>query len=118
MVLIGGTEKHAILPLDSSLLFHSTNQHHQIQLATYCLPYIRLPKMSNHYTFTLKMATLMFAETFDNSQHLKQLNPKNQRYTLNKFNSKRKSNWNKHTIINKDYIIKCLLIINNRMQYT
>jgi hypothetical protein len=55
--------------MDSSLLFHSTNQHHEIQLTTYCLPYIRLPGMRNHYTFTLKMATARFAETSDNSQH-------------------------------------------------
>jgi hypothetical protein len=33
-----------ILPLDSCPLFRSNNQHHQIQLTTYCPPYIRLPK--------------------------------------------------------------------------
>jgi hypothetical protein len=30
----------ALLPLDSSPLFRSTNQNHQIQLVTYCPPYI------------------------------------------------------------------------------
>jgi hypothetical protein len=28
---------------------------------------LRLPKSPNHYTFTLKMETAMFAETLDNS---------------------------------------------------
>lgn len=32
------------LLLDSIPLFHSSNQHHQIQLSTYCMPYIRWPK--------------------------------------------------------------------------
>jgi hypothetical protein len=27
----------------------------------------RLPKTPSHYTFTLKMATVMFAKTLDNS---------------------------------------------------
>jgi hypothetical protein len=45
----------------------STNKHHQIQLAIYCLPYIRLPKTPNLYTFTLKMTTAMFVERLDNS---------------------------------------------------
>jgi hypothetical protein len=49
--------------LDSSPLFPSTNQHRQIQLATYCLPYIKLPKTPNQYILTLKMVTAMFAET-------------------------------------------------------
>jgi hypothetical protein len=31
------------------------------QLATYCLPYIRLPETPSQYTFTLKMAIAMFA---------------------------------------------------------
>jgi hypothetical protein len=31
------------------LLFHYTNQHHEFQLST-CQPYIRLPKMPNHYS--------------------------------------------------------------------
>jgi hypothetical protein len=47
-------------------LFRSTSQHHQIQLATYCLPHIRLLKTLNHYIFTLRMATAMSAETTDN----------------------------------------------------
>jgi hypothetical protein len=45
-----------------SPLFRSTNQHYQIKLATYCLPYIRLTKTPNHYIFTLKMATAMFTQ--------------------------------------------------------
>jgi hypothetical protein len=69
--------------LDSSPLFHSTDQHHQIQLATYCLPYIRLPKMPSYYMFTLKMATAMFAKMLINSQHLTWLIPKSQSCTLN-----------------------------------
>jgi hypothetical protein len=55
--------------------------HHQIQLATYCLPYIRFPKTPNHYTFTLKVATEMFAKTLDRSQHSTRLIPKSQSYT-------------------------------------
>jgi hypothetical protein len=65
MVLIGGMEEQ-----DSSPLFHSTSLQHQIQLATHCLPCIRLPKVSSHYTFTLKMTVAVFAETLDNFQHL------------------------------------------------
>jgi hypothetical protein len=37
-------QSHACHLLDSSLLFCSTNWHHQIQFSTYWLPYIRLPK--------------------------------------------------------------------------
>jgi hypothetical protein len=40
----------SFLLLDSSPLFCSTNQHREIQLATYCLPYVRPPKTPNHYT--------------------------------------------------------------------
>lgn len=46
--------------LDVGLFFRSTNHHRDIQLTTYCLPYMRLPKTPN-----LKMATVMCAETFD-----------------------------------------------------
>jgi hypothetical protein len=67
-------QPHALLPLDSSLLFCSTNQHHQTQLATCCLS--RLSGTPKHYIFTLKMATEIFAETLDSSQHLTQLIPK------------------------------------------
>jgi hypothetical protein len=52
------------------LLFRATNQHHQIQFATYCLLYFNLPKTLNHYILTLKMATAMFAETLDSFQHI------------------------------------------------
>jgi hypothetical protein len=41
-------------------------EHHQILLATYCLPHIRLPKTPSLYTFILKMAIVMFAETLGN----------------------------------------------------
>jgi hypothetical protein len=34
-----------------------------------------LPKMPNHYTFTLKIATTLFAETLDSSQHSTRFNP-------------------------------------------
>jgi hypothetical protein len=44
---------------------------HQIQLTTYCLTYIRRPKIS----ITLKVATAIFAETLDNFQHLTGLIP-------------------------------------------
>jgi hypothetical protein len=47
----------------------SSNQHHQIQLATVCLPHIRLSKIPNHNILTLFMATALFAETLDNFQH-------------------------------------------------
>jgi hypothetical protein len=68
MVLIGGAEEQAAIQQDS---FCSTNQHHQIELSTYCLSYIRLPKMPNYYIFTLTMATAVFAK-MDNFQHLMQ----------------------------------------------
>jgi hypothetical protein len=67
--------------LDSITLFRSTNQHNQIQLLAYCLPYIRLPKTPNHYRFTLKMATAMSAETMDNFQHSTQLIPESRSCT-------------------------------------
>jgi hypothetical protein len=35
----------------------------------------------NHYMFTLKMATAMFAETLDNTQHSTRLNPNSRGYT-------------------------------------
>jgi hypothetical protein len=60
--------------LDSSPLFRSTNQHHFL-LAAYCLPYIRLRNTPNHHTFTLTMATAVFAETLDNFQNSTPLNP-------------------------------------------
>jgi hypothetical protein len=39
-------QPHALLQLDSGLFFCSINHHHHIQLTTYCLPYIRLPKFA------------------------------------------------------------------------
>jgi hypothetical protein len=46
--------------LKDSPLFHSTSKLHYIQLSAYCLPYIRLPKNTNKYTFPLKIASAMF----------------------------------------------------------
>jgi hypothetical protein len=50
--------------------------------STYYLPHIRLPKRPNHYTFTLKMATAMFAETLDNFQHSTRLIPEGRSCTI------------------------------------
>jgi hypothetical protein len=58
-----GLEKRAAMEWEKGF----ANQHHQIQLVTYCLLYIRLPKTPSRYTFTLKMVTAMFAETLDSS---------------------------------------------------
>jgi hypothetical protein len=58
-----------------SLLIRTTNQLHHIKLTGYCLPYIRLPKTTNQYMYTLKMATSVFAETSDNFQHSTRLIP-------------------------------------------
>jgi hypothetical protein len=58
-----------LMVLIGSPLFRYTNQHHQIQFTTYCLPYIRLPKIPNHYIFTLTMSTAVFAESLDKFQH-------------------------------------------------
>jgi hypothetical protein len=53
--------------------FYQTTRHYNPEdghlLYTQCLPYIRLPKTPDHYIFTLKMATVMFAGTLDNFQH-------------------------------------------------
>jgi hypothetical protein len=38
--------------------------------------------MPNQYTFTLEIATAMFAKTLGNFQHLVQLIPESQSYTL------------------------------------
>jgi hypothetical protein len=45
--------------------------------------YISLLKTPNKYTFTLKMATEMFTETLDNSQHSTMFIPESRSYTLN-----------------------------------
>jgi hypothetical protein len=63
------SQPRAYLLLDSNPLFRFTNQHHLIQFSINYLPYIRLPERPNHYIFTLKMATAMFAEMLDNFQH-------------------------------------------------
>jgi hypothetical protein len=47
------------------------------------LPYIRQPRLTNKYIFTLRMVTAMFAEMSDSSQYLTQLIPKSQSFTLN-----------------------------------
>jgi hypothetical protein len=57
------------------LLFCFVNQDHLIQLYTYCLPYISLPEVPNHYIFILKMAIAIFAETLDNFRHFTLLIP-------------------------------------------
>jgi hypothetical protein len=51
--------------------------------ATYCLPYIRLPKSPNHGIFTLKMATAVFSETLDDTQQSTRLTSESRRYTVN-----------------------------------
>jgi hypothetical protein len=43
--------------------------HHQLQLASSCVPYTRPPKTPNHYMIILKIGTAIYAETLDNSQH-------------------------------------------------
>jgi len=45
----------------SSVLFHSASQLHHIQHPAHFLPFIILPKTTNQYIFTLKMATAVFA---------------------------------------------------------
>jgi hypothetical protein len=52
--------------------------------ASYSLPHVRLLNTPNHYTFTLKMATAMFAETLDNFQYSTRLNPESRSYTFRK----------------------------------
>jgi hypothetical protein len=69
--------------LDSSLLSYSANQIHHIPLATYCLPYIRLPKMPNqHIHPEVATATAMFVKTLDSCQHSMWLIPESQSFTL------------------------------------
>jgi hypothetical protein len=58
----------------------STNQHHQTLLATHCLVYTQLPKLSNLHTLTLKMATAISAETLDNYENSTRLVPENRSY--------------------------------------
>jgi hypothetical protein len=60
----------------------AANQHHQVQLAIYCFPYIRHSQTTNHYTFALKMATVVFAEEFDNSQQSTRLNSDSLSHTM------------------------------------
>jgi hypothetical protein len=67
------------LLLDSSPLFCSTNQHHQIRIPFCYLPYIRLPKTPNRCGFTLKMAAAVFAETFGSFQNSMRLIPESRR---------------------------------------
>jgi hypothetical protein len=66
-------ESHPLVSLNSSHLLCSISHHHEIQFATYYLPHIGLPKTSTHYILTMKMATVVFAETSDNSEHSTQL---------------------------------------------
>jgi hypothetical protein len=69
----------------------SSNQNHQIYLATHCLPYIGFQN-SPHYIPTLKMATAMFAETLVNIKHSTWLSPEGRSYTLN---SSRENLWSR-----------------------
>jgi hypothetical protein len=73
-------QPHVPLFLDNSLLFHPTNQRQHIQLATHCMPYIRLPKMTGQYN--LRMASAICVEALDNSQHSVWLVPKSQSFAL------------------------------------
>jgi hypothetical protein len=57
------------------------NQICYILHAVCCLPYIRLPKIPEEHTFTLKTATAMFAEMSNNFQHLTWLIPENLSFT-------------------------------------
>jgi hypothetical protein len=92
MVRKGGDEKS--FGEHSSPLFSPPISTHQIQLATYFLPYIKLPKTPIHYTFTLKMVTVMFAETLVNFQHSTRLTPESRSYTLNSSREKPEDNKN------------------------
>lgn len=53
----------------SNIENYSKFRQRKIQLSTYCLPYIRFPKTSDHYMFTLRMATEMLFETLDKVTH-------------------------------------------------
>jgi hypothetical protein len=53
-----------------------------IPLATYHLLYTRPPRTPNQYTYTLKMATAMSAETLDKLQHSTWLIPENRSHAL------------------------------------
>jgi hypothetical protein len=72
----------AHLQFDRIPLFISTDQHHQMHLVTYCLPYIRLQRTSNHYIFTLKIATSVFAEALDYFLHSTRLIPESRSCAL------------------------------------
>jgi hypothetical protein len=61
MVLIGGAEERAPIHF----------------MAGRC----RLPVTPNQYTFTPRMATTMFVETLDNSQHSTRPSPESRSYT-------------------------------------
>jgi hypothetical protein len=54
-------QPRSLSQLDNSPVFGSTSQRRQSRHGTHRLPYVRLPKPPNHYTFTLKMATEMSA---------------------------------------------------------
>jgi hypothetical protein len=67
-----------LMLLDSSPFFCSTNH---LQLSTYCLPYIRLPKTHNHHALT--KATAMFAGMLTEFYHSTHTTLKSQRRMLN-----------------------------------
>jgi hypothetical protein len=64
---------------------------------------MRLQKMFNHYTFTLKMATAAFTKMLDNSQHSTWLTSKSQNYTLIYSHEKLRTR-----------ISQCYTVLNNR----
>jgi hypothetical protein len=63
-------------PLNSCMSFRSAYQRHHNQFATFYLLYLKLPRTPNHYAFTLKLATTMFSETSENTQHSTWSTPK------------------------------------------
>jgi hypothetical protein len=71
-------KSRAPLPLDTGPFLCSSNQHHKNP--THNLP-PRLSKTPINYTFTLKIATVMSAETLCDYQHPTWLNTKSQSNT-------------------------------------
>jgi hypothetical protein len=74
MVLIGGAEERADIQWEKSMWMRK-----------------RLPEPPNLDTFTLKMATAMFAEKLDNSQHSTRPITESQSYTSNSGREKLKT---------------------------
>jgi hypothetical protein len=68
-VITSFSQPHAHFLLGSSILICSTNHRHHIQHLAQSLPYTDVTKMTIQYILTLKMATAIFAEMLDSSQH-------------------------------------------------